>query len=224
METQVEKIKNGVEIYKNLRDSFPLIHFYMLADQTYSSCCVDEITAKHVPPELIIHFGDACLSITSHQYKVLYAFGESSLINYQQVVEKLKFIIKQSGRKYYVVSIGRISPPKLANFASIQAWVLISCYYNAIIDNKEFFQPIITPMECYIACLQPSSYKYSTNLQDFIDLKINTKDFDNIDICGQENLIEWKGLELKSLESISTKIIEGQSGIAESYNTERNID
>lgn len=47
--------------------------FYILADTTYGSCCVDEIAAAHVEAEGLIHFGNACQSKAS-RLPVLYIF------------------------------------------------------------------------------------------------------------------------------------------------------
>jgi len=38
------------------------IKFYILADTSYGSCCVDEIAAEHADADCIIHYGRACLS------------------------------------------------------------------------------------------------------------------------------------------------------------------
>ncbi|KAJ3217665.1 Diphthamide biosynthesis protein 2 [Dinochytrium kinnereticum] len=38
----------------------PLPLFFVLADTTYGSCCVDEIAADHVNADLIIHYGHSC--------------------------------------------------------------------------------------------------------------------------------------------------------------------
>ncbi|KAF0991912.1 hypothetical protein HZS_2559 [Henneguya salminicola] len=72
-------LEDGVKIYSILTKYFLNISFYVLADQTYSCCCVDEITAMHIIPDLIIHFGDACLNSKIHKYPVLYVFPCSSL-------------------------------------------------------------------------------------------------------------------------------------------------
>ncbi|ODM98356.1 Diphthamide biosynthesis protein 2 [Orchesella cincta] len=49
--------------------------FYILADSTYGSCCVDEKTAQHVPnSDSIIHFGPSCLTVTSGRIPILYIF------------------------------------------------------------------------------------------------------------------------------------------------------
>ncbi|KAJ1537776.1 Diphthamide biosynthesis protein 2, partial [Nowakowskiella sp. JEL0078] len=36
--------------------------FYILADTTYGSCCIDEVAAEHVSADFIVHYGRACLS------------------------------------------------------------------------------------------------------------------------------------------------------------------
>ncbi|XP_077303000.1 diphthamide biosynthesis 2 [Arctopsyche grandis] len=35
---------------------------YIAVDTTYSNCCIDEISAKHVEADAIVHYGHACLS------------------------------------------------------------------------------------------------------------------------------------------------------------------
>lgn len=39
---------------------------YILADSSYSACCVDEIAAEHVSAHVVVHYGRTCLSPTSH--------------------------------------------------------------------------------------------------------------------------------------------------------------
>ncbi|RNC61841.1 putative diphthamide synthesis protein [Trypanosoma cruzi] len=38
------------------------IRLFVVADNTFGSCCPDEITAQHYGSDCIIHFGDACMS------------------------------------------------------------------------------------------------------------------------------------------------------------------
>ncbi|KAK3305691.1 putative diphthamide synthesis protein-domain-containing protein [Chaetomium strumarium] len=38
---------------------------YILADTSYSACCVDEIAAEHVDADVVVHYGRSCLSPTS---------------------------------------------------------------------------------------------------------------------------------------------------------------
>lgn len=47
------------------------VRLFVLADNTFGSCCPDEITAQHYMTECIVHFGDACMS-RSTRLPVLY--------------------------------------------------------------------------------------------------------------------------------------------------------
>ncbi|KAI5458255.1 diphthamide biosynthesis protein [Mariannaea sp. PMI_226] len=38
---------------------------YILADSSYSACCVDEVAAEHVGADVVVHYGRTCLSPTS---------------------------------------------------------------------------------------------------------------------------------------------------------------
>ena len=46
---------------------------FILADTSYGNCCVDEVAADHIDADLVVHFGHACLSLTS-RLPVLYVF------------------------------------------------------------------------------------------------------------------------------------------------------
>ncbi|KAH8887312.1 diphthamide biosynthesis protein [Thozetella sp. PMI_491] len=51
---------------------------YILADTSYSSCCVDEIAAEHVNADVVVHYGRSCLSPTS-RLPVVYVFTKHHL-------------------------------------------------------------------------------------------------------------------------------------------------
>lgn len=51
---------------------------YILADTSYSACCVDEIAAEHVSADVIVHYGRSCLSPTS-RLPVVYVFTSNEL-------------------------------------------------------------------------------------------------------------------------------------------------
>ncbi|KAK3313091.1 putative diphthamide synthesis protein-domain-containing protein [Apodospora peruviana] len=51
---------------------------YILADTSYSSCCVDEIAAEHVNADIVVHYGRSCLSPTS-RLPVIYVFTQHKL-------------------------------------------------------------------------------------------------------------------------------------------------
>ncbi|KAK0713167.1 putative diphthamide synthesis protein-domain-containing protein [Lasiosphaeria miniovina] len=51
---------------------------YILADTSYSSCCVDEIAAEHINADVVVHYGRSCLSPTS-RLPVIYVFTQHAL-------------------------------------------------------------------------------------------------------------------------------------------------
>lgn len=51
---------------------------YVLADTSYSACCVDEVAAEHADADAVVHYGRACLSPTSH-LPVFYVFTRQKL-------------------------------------------------------------------------------------------------------------------------------------------------
>ncbi len=51
---------------------------YILADTSYSACCVDEIAAEHASADVVVHYGRSCLSPTS-RLPVLYVFTQHAL-------------------------------------------------------------------------------------------------------------------------------------------------
>lgn len=51
---------------------------WILADTSYSACCVDEVAAEHVNADLVVHFGDACLNPVA-SIAAMYVFGRAQL-------------------------------------------------------------------------------------------------------------------------------------------------
>lgn len=51
---------------------------YIMADTSYSACCVDEIAAEHIDADVVVHYGRACLSPTS-RLPVIYVFTRHGL-------------------------------------------------------------------------------------------------------------------------------------------------
>ncbi|EHA55284.1 diphthamide biosynthesis protein 2 [Pyricularia oryzae 70-15] len=51
---------------------------YILADTSYSACCVDEIAAEHVDADVVVHYGRSCLSPTS-RLPVIHVFTKHRL-------------------------------------------------------------------------------------------------------------------------------------------------
>ncbi|KAI0106828.1 diphthamide biosynthesis protein [Daldinia grandis] len=58
---------------------------YILADTSYSACCVDEIAAEHASADGVVHYGRACLSPTS-RLPVIHIFTKQTL-DYDDIAE-----------------------------------------------------------------------------------------------------------------------------------------
>lgn len=71
-----------------------------------------------------------------------------------------------AGRKVYTISVGKLSPAKLANFQEIDIFVLLACPENSLVDavdptglrSKEFYKPIVTPFEMMLALDEDRSW------------------------------------------------------------------
>ncbi|PKI83436.1 Diphthamide biosynthesis protein 2 [Malassezia vespertilionis] len=72
---------------------------------------------------------------------------------YLPLLKELRRILTSpvSRRKVYTISVGKLNPAKLANFQEIDAFVLVACPENSLLDTKEFMRPIITPWEMMLA-------------------------------------------------------------------------
>lgn len=62
---------------------------WILADTSYSPCCVDEVAAGHVGADVVIHFGNSCLS-PIQKLPAAYVFGRPYVD-----IEKLKHKFKE---------------------------------------------------------------------------------------------------------------------------------
>lgn len=60
------------------RVSHGAVQLYVMADTTYSSCCVDEVGAAHVNAECVVHYGPACFSPQDIKIACLVCFWEST--------------------------------------------------------------------------------------------------------------------------------------------------
>ncbi|ETL81487.1 diphthamide biosynthesis protein 2 [Phytophthora nicotianae] len=96
--------------------------------------------------------------------------GTLGVNKYLDVVHGLQKLIKKSGRKSYLFVVGKVNVPKLANYAEIDAFVLVACQQNTLMDSKEYYKPIVTPYELQLA-LSPSEEwdgQYKTDFSEVI--------------------------------------------------------
>ena len=77
--------------------------------------------------------------------------GTLGVAGYLAAIAELRALIKRSGRKSYTVVAGKPNPQKLANFPEIETFVLVSCEHAALVDGRDYLQPVITPWEAQVA-------------------------------------------------------------------------
>ncbi|KAI1097287.1 diphthamide biosynthesis protein [Jackrogersella minutella] len=75
---------------------------YILADTSYSACCVDEIAAEHADADGIVHYGRACLSPTS-RLPVLHVFTKQKL-DYDPVTKAFQEEFPEKAEKIVIMA------------------------------------------------------------------------------------------------------------------------
>jgi len=81
--------------------------------------------------------------------------GTLGVASYLPLIAHIRQVLARAHKKAYTISVGKLNPAKLANFAEIECFVLVACPENSLIDAKDFLRPIVTPFELQLA-LQPS--------------------------------------------------------------------
>jgi diphthamide biosynthesis protein 2 len=62
--------------------------------------------------------------------------GTLGISSYLPLITHLRTLLKEKRKKSYTVSVGKLNPAKLGNFMEIEAWVLVACPENSLIDSK----------------------------------------------------------------------------------------
>lgn len=75
---------------------------WILADTSYSSCCIDEVAAEHVKADIVVHFGDACLTPVE-KISSCYVFGRP-YIDFDQLVETFENTYPDKTRKVVLMA------------------------------------------------------------------------------------------------------------------------
>lgn len=111
-----ELLKDSTRVVRALRDQLRLlrkcgteqsgdnnkdIRFFVMADTTYGSCCVDEVGALHADAECVVHYGHTCLSPTT-TLPAFFVFGKAS-INVSNCVENLSNYALTNGKSIVVL-------------------------------------------------------------------------------------------------------------------------
>ncbi|MCJ1309175.1 Diphthamide biosynthesis protein 2 [Agyrium rufum] len=70
-----------------------------------------------------------------------------SVKNYMHLVSHVQTAIRAAGKKSYTFVVGKVNAAKIANFSEIDGWVVIGCWESSLVENSEFWKPVITPFE-----------------------------------------------------------------------------
>jgi len=117
--------------------------------------------------------------------------GTLGVANYLDIIKRLKELIKSAGKKSYAFVVGKINVPKLANFQEIDAFVLVACPENSLIDSREFYQPVLTPFELEVA-LNPNREWQPKIITDFRKL-----------LPGESDCIDFEGFNSEPTRDVS---------------------
>ncbi|EEB08913.1 diphthamide biosynthesis protein [Schizosaccharomyces japonicus yFS275] len=77
--------------------------------------------------------------------------GTLGVKNYLTLLDRLRKLILDAGKKPYMISIGKLNAAKLANFQEIECFVIIACGENSLVDSRDFYQPVVSPYELVLA-------------------------------------------------------------------------
>ncbi|KAJ8950767.1 hypothetical protein NQ318_011260 [Aromia moschata] len=100
--------------------------------------------------------------------------GTIGVKNYLKVIEKMKKLIDLSGKKYYLISVGKPTVAKLANFPEVDIYVVITCSLSEIYESRDFYKPIATPFDVEIALNRTTdrNIKFSLDYNAFLNENI----------------------------------------------------
>ena len=79
--------------------------------------------------------------------------GTLGVGRYMGVVSAVRRLISQANKKSYTLLVGKLNPSKLANFAEIDAFVLVACPETSLLEEggREYHAPVVTPLELEMA-------------------------------------------------------------------------
>ncbi|XP_010418633.1 PREDICTED: diphthamide biosynthesis protein 2-like [Camelina sativa] len=101
-----ELLKESTKVVSALKSKTRLltdreVRFFVMADTTYGSCCIDEVGALHIDADCVVHYGQTCLSPTS-VLPAFFVFGKAS-INVSSCVKHLIDSASQSDKPIMIL-------------------------------------------------------------------------------------------------------------------------
>lgn len=78
--------------------------------------------------------------------------GILGVVNYLNIINRFKVMIKKVGKKSYIFVVGKLNVLKLVNFMEIDVFVLVACLENSFIDSLEFYKLVVIFFEMELVC------------------------------------------------------------------------
>lgn len=89
-------------VIKFFQDNDKDRRYFILADTSYSFCCVDEVAAEHVNGDMVIHFGESCFT-QINKLPIIYSLGNPYL-NTEKIVNKFLSEFTDKDQVYVLMS------------------------------------------------------------------------------------------------------------------------
>ncbi|KAK6456677.1 putative diphthamide synthesis protein-domain-containing protein [Scheffersomyces xylosifermentans] len=173
---------------------------WILADTSYSPCCVDEVAAEHVGSELVVHFGDACLNPVD-KLSAVYVFGKP-YIDINSLVAKF--------RERYPVE--EFAKSKILLMADSPHTYILKTLTEALSEDYEYIAYADLKLDkessARIIGYQPTaqSSKLDTLNRTLVNLKdIDEEDIDLDSILAEQDLFHISTPETPRLLQLTTK-------------------
>lgn len=89
-------------VIKYFQDNDKDRQYFILADTSYSFCCVDEVAAEHVRGDMVIHFGESCFT-QINKLPIMYSLG-NPYMNMENIVNKFLNEFQDKDQIYVLMS------------------------------------------------------------------------------------------------------------------------
>ncbi|OMJ14199.1 Diphthamide biosynthesis protein 2 [Smittium culicis] len=137
---------------------------YILGDTTFGSCCVDEVAASHVNADLIVHYGNTCLSHTS-RIPVLYVYSNHH-IDIMDAASKISTNIDSINPSQVLLLFDQFYRHSQVDLVSI---LNESCKSQILSPSKNdtdtFFDPKVSTISQQDSLLSLDGFSFSNNIE-----------------------------------------------------------
>ncbi|XBW36871.1 hypothetical protein QEN19_002450 [Hanseniaspora menglaensis] len=109
--------------------------YFILADTSYSFCCVDEVAAEHVSGDIVIHFGESCFT-QINKLPVFYSLGNPYL-NVDDLIETFVQQFPSKNEKIILMSDSTFN----SKLSAINFSLKSKGYNNILISGINYEEP-----------------------------------------------------------------------------------